>query len=70
MNKVPNFSIYVLLYLCKSLIFEENLWCNQIKKYACDSGETGLVIFVAQNAENQRRSKEENWELCAEEDKL
>ena len=31
-----------------------------------------IVIFIAQNAENQlqRWSKEENWELCAEEDKL
>ena len=39
---------------------------------ACDSGETGLVIFVPQKAENQllRRPMKENWELNAEEDKL
>ena len=45
---------------------------NRQSRTACDSGEIGLpvVIFVAQNAENQRRSKEENWELCAEEDML
>ena len=35
---------------------------------ACDSDETGLVIFAAQKAKNRclRRRKEEKWELFAE----
>ena len=39
---------------------------------ACDSGDTGLVIFVDQKAENQLqwRPKEKNWELYEEQDML